>query len=57
VLAAIAIVELWIAVLAFTFVLGLTMVQVGYRYLFVGSIWWAQVAPAAIKNRPQLNPG
>ena len=42
VLAAIGFVELWVAMTAFVFVIVLTMVQVGYRYLFAGSIWWAQ---------------
>ena len=41
-LAAIGFVELWVAMAAFVFVIVLTMVQVGYRYLFAGSIWWAQ---------------
>lgn len=42
ILAAIGFAELWIALVAFVFVILLTMVQVGYRYLFAGSIWWAQ---------------
>jgi TRAP-type C4-dicarboxylate transport system permease small subunit len=42
VLAAIGLVELWIALVAFVFVVVLTMIQVGYRYLLAGSIWWAQ---------------
>ncbi len=42
ILAAIGLVELWVAMAAFVFVLALTMVQVGYRYFFSGSIWWAQ---------------
>jgi TRAP-type C4-dicarboxylate transport system permease small subunit len=42
ILAAIGVVELWIALLAFVFVIVLTMVQVFYRYVFAGSIWWAQ---------------
>lgn len=42
VLAAIGFAELWIAVIAFTFVVLLTMIQVSYRYLFSGSIWWGQ---------------
>ena len=41
-LAAIAFVELWVAMAAFVFVIVLTMVQVLYRYLLAGSIWWAQ---------------
>jgi TRAP-type C4-dicarboxylate transport system permease small subunit len=41
-LAAVALVELWIAMTAFVFVIVLTMVQVSYRYLLSGSIWWAQ---------------
>jgi TRAP-type C4-dicarboxylate transport system permease small subunit len=41
-LAAIGVVELHIAVVAFAFVVGLTIVQVAYRYLLAGSIWWAQ---------------
>jgi TRAP-type C4-dicarboxylate transport system permease small subunit len=41
-LAAIGFAELWIALLAFIFVIVLTMIQVGYRYIFAGSIWWAQ---------------
>ena len=41
-LAAVAFVELWVAMTAFVFVIVLTMVQVGYRYLLSGSIWWAQ---------------
>jgi len=42
ILAAIGVVELWVAMAAFVFVIGLTMVQVAYRYLLAGSIWWAQ---------------
>jgi TRAP-type C4-dicarboxylate transport system permease small subunit len=42
VLAAIAVIELWVALTAFVFVIALTMIQVGYRYLLAGSIWWAQ---------------
>jgi TRAP-type C4-dicarboxylate transport system permease small subunit len=42
ILAAIGFVELWVAVVAFVFVVGLTMTQVLYRYLLAGSIWWAQ---------------
>ena len=42
VLAAIGFVELWVAIVAFVFVVGLTMTQVLYRYLLAGSIWWAQ---------------
>ena len=42
VLAAIGTVELWVAMTAFVFVIVLTMVQVLYRYLLAGSIWWAQ---------------
>lgn len=42
VLAAIGLVELWVAMAAFVFVVGLTMTQVLYRYLLAGSIWWAQ---------------
>src|SRR5437660_5118934 len=42
VLAAIGFVELWVAMAAFVFVIVLTMVQVIYRYVFAGSIWWAQ---------------
>jgi TRAP-type C4-dicarboxylate transport system permease small subunit len=42
VLAAIGFVELWVAIAAFVFVVGLTMTQVLYRYLLAGSIWWAQ---------------
>ena len=42
VLAAIGFVELWVAMAAFVFVIALTMVQVLYRYLLAGSIWWAQ---------------
>ena len=42
ILAAIGLIELWVALIAFVFVVGLTMIQVGYRYLFAGSIWWAQ---------------
>src|SRR6476620_10638400 len=42
ILAAIGLVELWVAIAAFIFVVGLTMVQVLYRYLLAGSIWWAQ---------------
>src|SRR4029077_18720327 len=42
VLAGIGFVELWGAIVAFVFVVGLTMTQVGYRYLLSGSIWWAQ---------------
>src|SRR6185503_287442 len=41
-LAAIGFVELWVAIVAFVFVVGLTMTQVLYRYLLAGSIWWAQ---------------
>ena len=41
-LAAIGLVELWVAIAAFVFVVGLTMTQVLYRYLLAGSIWWAQ---------------
>src|SRR6185436_8022102 len=41
-LAAIGFVELWVAIAAFVFVVGLTMTQVLYRYLLAGSIWWAQ---------------
>src|SRR6267154_1253890 len=41
-LAAVAFVELWVAMAAFVFVIVLTMVQVSYRYLLSGSIWWAQ---------------
>jgi TRAP-type C4-dicarboxylate transport system permease small subunit len=41
-LAAIGFVELWVAMVAFVFVIVLTMIQVLYRYLFAGSIWWAQ---------------
>jgi TRAP-type C4-dicarboxylate transport system permease small subunit len=41
-LAAIGFAELWIALVAFVFVIVLTMTQVGYRYLLAGSIWWAQ---------------
>jgi len=41
-LAAVAFVELWVAMTAFVFVIVLTMVQVSYRYLLSGSIWWAQ---------------
>ena len=42
ILAAVAFLELWVAMTAFVFVIVLTMIQVGYRYLFAGSIWWAQ---------------
>src|SRR6478609_9305849 len=42
ILAAIGFVELWVAIAAFIFVVGLTMIQVLYRYLLAGSIWWAQ---------------
>src|SRR5258705_1162668 len=42
VLAAVGFVELWVAIAAFVFVVGLTMTQVLYRYLLAGSIWWAQ---------------
>jgi TRAP-type C4-dicarboxylate transport system permease small subunit len=42
VLAAIGAIELWVAMAAFVFVIMLTMVQVLYRYLLAGSIWWAQ---------------
>lgn len=42
ILAAIGVAELWIALIAFVFVIVLTMVQVFYRYVFAGSIWWAQ---------------
>ena len=42
VLAAIGFVELWVAIVAFVFVVVLAMVQVLYRYLLSGSIWWAQ---------------
>jgi TRAP-type C4-dicarboxylate transport system permease small subunit len=42
VLAAIGFIELWVAMVAFVFVIVLTMIQVLYRYLFAGSIWWAQ---------------
>jgi TRAP-type C4-dicarboxylate transport system permease small subunit len=42
VLAAIGFAELWVAIAAFVFVVGLTMTQVLYRYLLAGSIWWAQ---------------
>jgi len=42
VLAAIGVVELWVAMAAFVFVIVLTMVQVSYRYVLSGSIWWAQ---------------
>jgi TRAP-type C4-dicarboxylate transport system permease small subunit len=42
ILAAIGFIELWIAMAAFVFVIVLTMIQVAYRYLLAGSIWWAQ---------------
>src|SRR3954451_5801207 len=42
VLAAIGFAELWVAIAAFVFVVGLTMTQVLYRYLLAGSIWWSQ---------------
>ena len=42
VLAAIGFVELWVAVVAFVFVVLLAITQVLYRYLLAGSIWWAQ---------------
>jgi TRAP-type C4-dicarboxylate transport system permease small subunit len=42
VLAAIGFVELWVAIVAFVFVVLLAMTQVLYRYLLAGSIWWAQ---------------
>ena len=42
VLAAIGFVELWVAMVAFVFVIVLTMIQVLYRYLLSRSIWWAQ---------------
>ena len=42
ILAAVGLVELWVAILAFVFVVVLTMVQVAYRYALAGSIWWAQ---------------
>jgi len=42
ILAAIGLIELSVAMTAFVFVIALTMVQVLYRYLLAGSIWWAQ---------------
>ena len=42
VLALVAIAELWLAVAAFAAVVLLTIVQVGLRYFFEGSLWWAQ---------------
>ena len=42
VLAAIGVVELWVAIVAFVFVVLLAITQVLYRYLLAGSIWWAQ---------------
>ena len=35
-------VELWLALVAFTAVVCLTIVQVTLRYGFAGAIWWAQ---------------
>ena len=42
VLALVGIAELWLAVAAFAAVVLLTIVQVGLRYFFDGSLWWAQ---------------
>ena len=42
VLAWVGIAELWVAVAAFAAVVLLTIVQVGLRYFFEGSLWWAQ---------------
>ena len=42
VLALVGIAELWLAVAAFAAVVLLTIVQVGLRYFFEGSLWWAQ---------------
>ena len=42
VLAWVGIAELWLAVAAFAAVVLLTIVQVGLRYFFEGSLWWAQ---------------
>ena len=42
IMATVGLVELWIAMAAFVFVIVLTMVQVLYRYALAGSIWWAQ---------------
>ena len=42
VLACVGIAELWLAVAAFAAVVLLTIVQVGLRYFFEASLWWAQ---------------
>lgn len=42
VLALVGIAELWLAVAAFAAVVLLTIVQVGLRYFFDASLWWAQ---------------
>ena len=42
VLARVGIAELWLAVAAFAAVVLLTIVQVGLRYFFDASLWWAQ---------------
>jgi len=42
VLHCIGIAELWLAVTAFAAVVLLTIVQVGLRYFFEASLWWAQ---------------
>ena len=42
ILAWVGIAELWLAVAAFAAVVLLTIVQVGLRYFFEGSLWWAQ---------------
>lgn len=41
-LALVGIAELWLAVAAFAAVVLLTIVQVGLRYFFDASLWWAQ---------------
>ena len=42
VLAHVGVAELWLAVAAFATVVALTIVQVGLRYFFDASLWWAQ---------------
>ena len=42
VLALVGVAELWLAVAAFAAVVLLTIVQVGLRYFFEASLWWAQ---------------
>ena len=42
ILALVGVAELWLAVAAFAAVVLLTIVQVGLRYFFEASLWWAQ---------------